>query len=103
MTRNKYQQPIKRCTAIAVLSTVPDDTLSAPPSMRSLSESISHFGPGIIHTSVWIAVWESTSVVLFRPISERVQFGVRNGTVLGLGLSLHYCIEQNLSLTGCYL
>ncbi len=95
MTRNKYQQPIKRGTVIAVLSTVPDDI------KRPLSKSVAV--GGIIHTSVWIAAWESTSVVLFRPISERVQFGVRNGTVLGLGLSLHYCIEQNLSLTGCYL
>lgn len=70
------------------------------PGTCSLAKSISQ--SGTTHGAVWDAAWESTTVILFRHISMGIQFRVRNGTVLGLGLSLQYSIERNLYLSGCY-
>jgi hypothetical protein len=55
--------------------------------MLCIPESITKApGAGIAYTAAWDAVWDSTNVVLFRHVSDTIQFGVAGSTIV----SLHY-------------
>jgi hypothetical protein len=67
--------------------------------MLYLSESITKApGVGIAYVNAWDATWQATHVMLFRYISDIVQFGVAGSTVISLHPALTHRIARNLYL-----